>query len=136
MAEFLSYPSELSENVTSVGLLLYQDSVSTVALIDAGTQAACTKTLIAGVNLETGDAGQSVSVARRGLVKCLAGASVAVGDKIIAETATARGIPWATTGLATGDFVSVAGVAKSAASDGGYFDLDLDPQIFTYAAAS
>lgn len=120
------------EAFSAPGLIVYQTSTG-CALLDA-TQATATKTLALGVTTEKAAQGALTNIGNRGLHKCLAGASVSINDRIIAEESTARGIPFATTGLSNNDVVYIVGFARSAASDGGYFDLEVCPHSCYYGA--
>jgi len=133
MSENSARACKADEAFSGAGLIVYQTSTG-CALNDNTDQATCTKRLSLGVTTETAASGKDTNIVVRGLAKCLAGASVAINDRIIAEVSTARGIPFATSGLSNNDVVYIVGFARSAASDGGFFDLDVCPQTSYYGA--
>ena len=130
---FATYGTKLAEAVDP-GYFVYQSSADECSLIDAGTQAACTKTLPMGVTTQSGAAGDVVAIQNKGLVAVVAGGTIAVGDVIIPKTGAGTGIAFATTGLSNNDVIYTSGVAVSAASSGGIFYMELNINRQYYGA--
>jgi len=114
----------------TMGLILYQVSATTVGIIDDSTQINCIKTLPLGVSVRDCSAGDPVEIQDGGIVKCLAGGTIAIGDRIMPKASAGSGIAYAKTGLTDKDVVYIVGYARSAASSGGYFDLEIKIDTF------
>lgn len=138
LARSVSLPVTADESlVGKEGYLVYPKGSAgseELALADDGaTQAANQALAILGVCIAGAAANATAEARQTGVVDCIAGTGgVTIGDYIVAETGTGKGI---TLGAANSGINYVAGQALTSASADGYFQLDLDARCVFFGSA-
>jgi len=129
MTQYAARPRVAGEPILERGLVV-RDSLDEWVICDDAGQATVAALKCAGVNVTTAAIQSSpVTVCTFGECSALAGATIVNGDRLVAEAATGRVIPFDPTDYSDGDTVYILGTALEDGTDGAFCRINVNPNV-------